>query len=77
MLNIIVVSGQHVSEEIWHRVVQIITNHEDLQPYAARKVYSALQAAGITATESLVCLAAYVVGEFGDVLADDEEEGET
>ena len=29
MLNIIVTSGQHVSQEIWHRVVQIITNHEE------------------------------------------------
>ena len=77
MLNIIVVSGTHVSEEIWHRVVQIITNHEDLQPYAARKVYSALQAAGTTAKESLVCLAAYVIGEFGDVLCDDEDGANT
>jgi AP-2 complex subunit alpha len=53
ILRIISTSGQHVSEEIWHRVVQIITNDEGLQPYAAAKIYETLEAAGANATESL------------------------
>jgi AP-2 complex subunit alpha len=75
ILRIISTSGQHVSEEIWHRVVQIITNDEDLQPYATAKVFETLQAAGPNATESLVSLASYVVGEFGDLLVDAADGG--
>lgn len=73
ILNIIVTSGQHVSEEIWHRVVQIITNNEDLHVYATKKIYNALLVSGKTSTESLVSLSAYVVGEFGDAWVEEEE----
>ena len=73
ILRVISTSGEHVSEEIWHRVVQIITNDEELQPYAAAKIFEALQAAGSSAPETLVALASYVVGEFGDLLVDGAE----
>lgn len=76
ILRIISTSGQHVSEEIWHRVVQIITNDEGLQPYATSKIFETLQAAGSSATESLVSLASYVIGEFGDLLVDAQESSE-
>ncbi len=39
VLELISVAGDHVSDDIWHRVVRIVTNNEDLQAYAARKMY--------------------------------------
>ncbi len=39
VLELISVAGDHVSDDIWHRVVRIVTNNEDLQAYAARKLY--------------------------------------
>lgn len=38
VLKLISTAGDHVSEEIWYRVVQIVTNNPELQPYAARTV---------------------------------------
>ncbi len=39
VLELISVAGDHVSDDIWHRVVRIVTNNEELQAYAARKMY--------------------------------------
>jgi AP-2 complex subunit alpha len=34
-----------VGAEVWYRVVQLVTNNEDLQAYAAAAVFEHLQAA--------------------------------
>ncbi len=39
VLQLISVAGDHMSDDIWHRVVRIVTNNEELQGYAARKMY--------------------------------------
>jgi AP-2 complex subunit alpha len=39
MLQLINVAGDHISDDIWHRTVRIVTNNQDLQGYAARKMY--------------------------------------
>lgn len=39
MLQLIGVAGEFISDDIWHRAVRIVTNNEDLQAYAARKMY--------------------------------------
>ena len=41
------IAGEFVSDDIWHRAVQIISQHDDLQPYAARTLYAALNSKGI------------------------------
>ena len=63
-------AGDHVADEVWYRVVQIVTNTEDLQPYAAKVVFKYLQAP--TAHEKLVKPAAYILGEFGHLIANDD-----
>ena len=35
ILKLITLAGDFVAEDIWHRVIQIITNNENLQEYAA------------------------------------------
>ncbi|KAL5063725.1 hypothetical protein RYX36_025462 [Vicia faba] len=37
ILQLIDKAGDFVSDDIWFRVVQFVTNNEDLQPYAATK----------------------------------------
>lgn len=63
-------AGDFVTDEVWHRVVQIITNQEELQKYAVEKMYGVLAAA--TAHETSVKIGAYVLGEFGFLLNDDD-----
>ena len=39
MLNLIRWAGDYVSEEVWHRVIQVIINREDVQGYAAKTCF--------------------------------------
>ena len=43
ILQLISAAGDHVGEEVWYRVVQITTNTEDLQAYAAKVVFQHLR----------------------------------
>ena len=36
-------AGDFVSEDIWHRVVQLVTNNESMQQYAARNMVEVLK----------------------------------
>ncbi|PIO34422.1 hypothetical protein AB205_0189560, partial [Aquarana catesbeiana] len=44
ILNLIRIAGDYVSEEVWYRVIQIVINRDDVQGYAAKTVFEALQA---------------------------------
>lgn len=39
ILQLIKVAGDYVSEEVWHRVIQIVINRDDSQGYAAKTVF--------------------------------------
>ena len=69
-LRLLAMAGQHVSDEVWQRVVQIVTNNEDLQIYAVRHVLRYIKAQ--QCHESLAKIGAYLLGEFGHLIADDE-----
>lgn len=45
ILQLISAAGDHVGDEVWYRVVQIVTNTEDLQAYAAKVVFEHLKSA--------------------------------
>ncbi|GFR46483.1 hypothetical protein Agub_g8060 [Astrephomene gubernaculifera] len=67
VLQLLERSGDFVSDEIWHRAVQLVTNNPGpMQEYAARNVAEALKRGA--AHESLVCTAAYVLGEYGRLI---------
>jgi len=70
ILQLISLAGDFVSDTIWHRVVQIISNHADIQSYAASTCYEALNHP--SCHELTVKVGAYVLGEFGHFIADDE-----
>ncbi|GMH12652.1 hypothetical protein Nepgr_014493 [Nepenthes gracilis] len=67
ILQLIDKAGDFVSDDIWFRVVQFVTNNEDLQPYAALKAKEYLDKPAIH--ETMVKVSAYLLGEFGHLLA--------
>lgn len=68
-LRLISMAGDNVSDEVWQRIVQIITNNEDLQSYAAANILGYVKLD--TCHESLVKIGTYVLGEFGHLIADE------
>ncbi|KAG7035965.1 AP-2 complex subunit alpha-2 [Cucurbita argyrosperma subsp. argyrosperma] len=67
ILQLIDKAGDFVSDDIWFRVVQFVTNNEDLQSYAAIKAREYLDKPAIH--ETMVKVSAYLLGEFGHLLA--------
>ncbi|XP_054708680.1 AP-2 complex subunit alpha-2-like [Uloborus diversus] len=70
ILNLIRMAGDYVSEEVWYRVIQIVINRDDVQGYAAKTVFEALQAPACH--ENMVKVAGYILGEFGNLIAGDQ-----
>ncbi|RHZ52849.1 hypothetical protein CDV55_101042 [Aspergillus turcosus] len=68
-LKLLSLAGDHVNEEVWQRVIQIVTNNEELQAYAAHTLLGYLKT---DCHESLVKIGCYVLGEFGHLIADNE-----
>jgi len=73
IFKLLTAAGDYVSEDVWHRVVQIITNHENLQAYAAEKVLGLLQSPPIH--ESMVKVSGYILGEFGHLIEQSKASG--
>jgi AP-2 complex subunit alpha len=67
-LRLIAMAGDHVSDEVWQRVIQIVTNNEELQVYAAQNALQYLKSDHCH--EMLVKIGAYILGEFGHLIAD-------
>eukprot|EP00824_Muranothrix_gubernata_P005104 TRINITY_DN16628_c0_g1_i1.p1 TRINITY_DN16628_c0_g1~~TRINITY_DN16628_c0_g1_i1.p1 ORF type:complete len:997 (-),score=234.02 TRINITY_DN16628_c0_g1_i1:53-3019(-) len=70
IMKLIARAGDFVSDDIWFRVVQIVTNNEDLQRYAAKTVFEGVQPA--SAHETAVRIGGYVLGEFGHLISSEE-----
>ncbi|XP_068602772.1 AP-2 complex subunit alpha-2-like [Brachionichthys hirsutus] len=69
ILNLIRIAGDHVSQEVWYRVVQTVVTRDHVQGYAAKTVFEALQAPACH--ENLVKVGGYILGEFGNLIAGD------
>ena len=69
-LRLIAMAGDHVSDEVWQRVIQIVTNNEELQIYAAQNILEYVKAD--QCHETLVKIGGYLLGEFGHLIADNK-----
>ena len=67
-LRLIAMAGDHVSDVVWQRVIQIVTNNEELQVYAAQNILEYVKAE--QCHETLVKIGGYLLGEFGHLIAD-------
>lgn len=68
ILQLISTAGEFVTDDIWYRVVQIVTNHHELQDYAATTCYNFLKSP--TVPENGIKVAAYILGEFSHEIKD-------
>lgn len=67
-LQLIAMAGDHVSDEVWQRVIQIVTNNESLQVYAVQTILDYVKAE--QCHETLIKIGSYLLGEFGHLIAD-------
>ncbi|KAL1155213.1 hypothetical protein V6Z11_A08G009000 [Gossypium hirsutum] len=67
ILQLIEKAGDFISDDIWFRVVQFVTNNDDLQPYAAAKAKEYLDKPAVD--EKMVKVCAYILGEYSHLLA--------
>jgi AP-2 complex subunit alpha len=70
MLHLIESAKENVSDDVWHRVVQIVTNHEDLQSYAVTKLWKIMKDTGADLSTALIKTGGYLLGEFGFLIAE-------
>lgn len=73
IIKMISLAGDFVSDEIWHRVIQIVTNTEELQDHAATTCFRFLKAPSVHETGLMV--GAYILGEFGHQIKDTQVTG--
>lgn len=64
--QLVSIADNFVSEDVWHRIVQIVTNNEQLQQYAAQEVYNLILEPPVH--ETMVKVAGYILGEFGHLI---------
>ena len=69
-LRLLAMAGDHVSDEVWQRIIQIVTNNEELQVYAAQNILHHMKAEHCH--ETLVKIGGYLLGEFGHLIADNK-----
>jgi len=73
IIRMLQLAGSYVSNDVWFRVAQVLTGFEgadidtETQKYAVEKIMTVLNTAH--AYEPLVKLGAYVLGEYGDLVA--------
>jgi AP-2 complex subunit alpha len=68
-VKLLAMAGDHVSDEVWQRVIQIVTNNEELQAYAADHLLKYLKG---DCHDSLIKIGSYVLGEFGHLIAENK-----
>jgi AP-2 complex subunit alpha len=69
-MRLIAMAGDHVSDEVWQRIIQIVTNNDELQVYAAQNILQYCKADHCH--ETLVKIGSYLLGEFGHLVADNK-----
>lgn len=62
MVTLIERSGEFATKDIWYSTVQLVTNHDNLHAYAARKVVQALQRGA--SDDAVLGVAAYILGAY-------------
>lgn len=67
ILQLIDKAGDFISDDIWYRVVQFVTNNDDLQGYAALKARDYLSKPAVH--ETMVKVGGYLLGEYSHLLA--------
>jgi AP-2 complex subunit alpha len=70
MFQLIIGAGDVISDDVWHRVVQIISCDESIHAYSAKKAMDSIEQA--SGNENVVKIASYILGEYGHLIAEEE-----
>ena len=65
-VRLIALAGDYVAEDVWWRIVQIVTNNDSVQAYAAGKVFVEMKNPHVH--HNMVKLACHILGEYGDLI---------
>ena len=68
IFSLIETGGDDVAKEIWFKAIHIAVNNLDIQEYAVKQCVDCLQREELS--DSLLKVCAYIVGEYGHLLAD-------
>lgn len=68
MLKVLSEAGNYVKDDVWHALIVVITNAPNLHGYTVRSLYKAVQIETATEQETLVRVAVWCIGEYGDLL---------
>lgn len=71
MLELIEISGANLNESIWERIVQIVVNNENLQPFTCKQLMKKATNNHTVMTEPMVKITSYLLGEFGYLIIND------
>lgn len=77
MKDILAQDTIYVKDEVCFRLIVLITNTEDLQSHATHSLYVALKGMSGDASSSLVRVAAWCIGEYGELLLEPSSSGYT
>lgn len=67
IINLIQSCGEFLSEDIWSRIVSVITSREKLKIVGTMSLYEILQKNNVN--ENIIKLAGYVIGECSLVIS--------
>ncbi|KAJ1904574.1 hypothetical protein LPJ81_002420, partial [Coemansia sp. IMI 209127] len=71
MMRLVSLAGDHMGDEVWHRIVQVVLANEELQLYSCKIALQTLRAP--VCHESAFKVSAYVLGEFGHLIANAQD----
>ncbi len=69
VLHLVRAAGEYVSDDVWHRLIRVVTNQESVQTYAARALLDALAPQHVH--ETTLKVGAHLLGEFGYLLIEE------
>ena len=72
IVDLMLYAGDYVSDDIWHRMVQIVSQQEDIQEYAAHKMFEQLQPTNVH--ETMIRCGSYILGEYAELIVEPEDE---
>jgi AP-2 complex subunit alpha len=66
---LLIIGAGEISDDVWHRLVQIVSSDESLHVYAARR---AMDSIGEGGCGNIIKISVWILGEYGCLIAKEE-----
>ena len=74
IMQVLSKAGEYVPDEVCRRLIVTISNATELQGYSVRSFFRLLQSEGKAASQQLMCVAIWNIGEFGEMILNHQDE---